>query len=204
MTKLCDFHGLVKINRINDNLNKNKKMTNKIREFIYGIWMLTTNIIMIIPFYCIRHLWLKIFLRSFGKGNAVKRGVEIRIPHRITIGNNNCINHHVLLDGRGDLVIGNNVDIAQEVNIWTAQHDYNDDNYSGTTGKVVIEDYVWLASRVTILPGVHIHKGAVVASGAIVTKDVPENAIVGGIPAKIIGYRKCNFNYKLGQRVWFE
>ena len=53
---------------------------------------------------------------------------------------------------------------------------------------MIIEDYVWLASRVTVLPGVHNGRGAVVASGAVVTKDVPPLAIVAGIPAKIIGY----------------
>jgi len=176
----------------------------KVREFVYGLWMLMTGVIMRIPFFCIRHIWMKLFLKHLGKGNAIKRKVEFRIPSRIYIGNNNCINHNVILDGRGELVIGNNVDIAQDVNIWTAQHDYNDDNYSGITGKVVIDDYVWLASRATVLPGVHIHKGAVVASGAVVTKDVPENAIVGGIPARIIGHRNCNLSYKLGKRIWFE
>lgn len=51
----------------------------------------------------------------------------------------------------------------------------------------MIENYVWLASRVTVLPGVTIGRGAVVAAGAVVTKDVPPLAIVGGVPAKIIG-----------------
>ena len=176
----------------------------RVREFCYGLWMIATGIIMRIPFYAIRHFWLKLFLKHFGKNNAIKRKVEVRIPHRISIGSNNCINHNVLLDGRGELLIGNNIDIAQEVNIWTAQHDYNDENYCGVTGTVIIEDYVWIASRVTILPGVRIHKGAVIAAGAVVTKDVPENAIVGGVPAKIIGFRNCNFKYKLGERIWFE
>ena len=69
----------------------------------------------------------------------------------------------------------------------------------------IIEDYVWLASRVTVLPGVHIGRGAVVASGAVVTKDVPPLAIVAGIPAKIIGYRKEEaLQYHLGDRAWFR
>ena len=76
--------------------------------------------------------------------------------------------------------------------------------YSGHAAKVVIEDYVWISSRATILPGVHIGKGAVIASGAVVTNDVPENAIVGGVPAKVIGKRECNYRYKLGHRILFE
>ena len=105
----------------------------------------------------------------------------------------------------GGVIIGNNVDIAQETNIWTEQHDYNSPTYKSVCKEVVIEDYVWLASRVTVLPGVHIGRGAVVASGAVVTKDVPPLAIVAGVPAKIIGYRKEEaLQYKLGDRAWFR
>lgn len=55
---------------------------------------------------------------------------------------------------------------------------------------VIISDDVWIGARVTILPGVHIGKGAIIGAGAVVTKDVPEYAVVGGNPAKIIKYRK--------------
>lgn len=175
-----------------------------IRQFIYGLWVLFTSIIMAIPLYWIRHLWLKIFLNDFGQHNAIKRRVEFTMPQRISIGNYTTINKRVLLDGRGGLTIGNNVDIAREANIWTEQHDYNSPDYIGVCKPVIIDDYVWIASRATILPGVHIHKGAVVAACAVVTKDVPENAIVAGIPAKIIGWRNSNYKYRLGERIWFE
>lgn len=56
-------------------------------------------------------------------------------------------------------------------------------------GKIIIEDDVWIGTNVTVLSGVHIHKGAIVAAGAVVCKDVPPFAIVGGVPAKIIKYR---------------
>lgn len=58
-----------------------------------------------------------------------------------------------------------------------------------TRGPIVLEDDVWLAMRVTVMSGVTIGKGAVVAAGALVNKDVPPYAIVGGVPAKIIKYR---------------
>ena len=89
-----------------------------------------------------------------------------------------------MLDGRGGrLMIGNNVDIAQETNIWTLEHDVNDNQHSEISGDVIIEDHVWIASRVTVLPGVKIGRGAVVASGAVVTRNIPPLAIVGGITA---------------------
>ena len=58
-----------------------------------------------------------------------------------------------------------------------------------TKGDIVVDDDVWIGYRSTVLSGVHIGQGAVVAAGAVVTKDVPPYAIVGGVPAKIIGYR---------------
>lgn len=179
-------------------------MRTHIRLFIYGCWRLVTEFLMWLPFYSIRTGWLKIFLKRLGRKNAIKRKVDIRLPSRIEIGDNNTINQNVLLDGRGGLCIGNNVDIAQEVNIWTAEHDYNSSQYEGVTGKVIIEDYVWVASRATILPGCTLHKGSVVAAGAVVTKDVPSMAIVGGVPARIIGWRNCELKYRLGERIFFE
>ena len=63
------------------------------------------------------------------------------------------------------------------------------DNESITRGPIVLEDDVWLGFRCTVMSGVTIGRGAVVAAGAVVTKDVPPYAIVGGVPAKVIKYR---------------
>lgn len=144
-------------------------------------------------------------LKSIGKQTNFLMGLEIRKGKNISIGNNCVINKKVLLDGRGgQLVIGNNVDIAQETNIWTLEHDVHDDNHRDIGADVIIEDYVWIASRVTILPGVRIGRGAVVASCALVNKDVPPMAIVGGIPAKIIGERKSGLEYNLNYKPLFK
>ena len=60
---------------------------------------------------------------------------------------------------------------------------------SGTDEPIIIEDNVWVGYDCKIMAGVHIKSGAVIGAGAVVTKDVPQNAIVGGIPAKVIKYR---------------
>ena len=110
-----------------------------------------------------------------------------------------------MLDGRyAKLIIGNNVDIAQETNIWTLEHDVNSTDHHEMGADVIIDDYVWIASRVTILPGVHIGKGAVIASGAVVTKDVPPYSIVGGVPAKVIGQRNTDLTYVNKYKPWFQ
>jgi len=122
----------------------------------------------------------------------------------ISIGKNTIINKNCLIDGRGGCVIGNNVDIAQDTFIWSEQHDYNSPDYDTVDKTVVIEDNVWIASRATILPGVRIGKGAVVACGSVVTKDVPPFTVVAGVPAKAIGNRTTDLHYKLKYNSWFR
>ncbi len=81
--------------------------------------------------------------------------------------------------------------------IWTMEHDPQDPLYRVKGGPVIIEDYVWISCRVVILPGVTIGEGAVVAAGAVVTKDVAPYTIVGGVPAKEIGTRTKDLRYRL-------
>lgn len=157
-----------------------------------------------VPCHPLRRIVCKLFMKEFHWSCAIYRKVDLRSPYRISIGAGTCVNKRCVIDGRGGVNIGKNVDIAQETNIWSEQHDYNSPDYTAVCKQVVIEDYVWLASRSTILPGVKIGRGAVVACGAVVTKDVPPLAIVAGVPAKVIGYRKDIMSYKLNNRAWFR
>lgn len=93
------------------------------------------------------------------------------------------------------LTIGENVNISSDVKFYTLQHDYNSKEFSAVGAQVIVEDYVWVSVRAIILPGVTIGKGAVIAAGAVVTKDVEPYSIMGGIPAKKIGERKKELNY---------
>ena len=110
------------------------------------------------------------------------------------------INKNVVLNGRGGLVIGDNVDIAQDVFILTEQHDQNDDMHALVKKSVHIDDYVWIASRATVLPGVNLGRGAVVASGAVVTKDVAPMTVVGGVPARFMSERTSRLQYTFNYR----
>ena len=115
------------------------------------------------------------------------------------------VNHNVLLDGRGGLLtLANNVDVAQEVVIWTLGHDVHDDFHRDIVAPVTIENYVWIGHRAIIMPGVTLGRGAVVAAGAVVTKSVPAMSIVAGVPAKVIGQRQSALSYIKFHRPWFE
>ena len=175
------------------------------KHFLSGLYHALINIVMWLPCHPLRRLAAHLLMRRFPLSSSVFRNVDLRSPYRISVGEHTNINKCAILDGRANLTIGNCVDIAQEAAIWTEQHDYNDPSYAPRLKPVVIEDYVWVASRATILPGVTVGRGAVVACGAVVTKDVPPLAIVAGVPARIIGYRQDGMKYQLGDRFpWFS
>lgn len=105
---------------------------------------------------------------------------------RLIVGRNSRLNG-VHIDVRELVVIGENVRIAPYTIIMDSDfHDLNNHFADGVSKPIVIGDDVWIATRSTILKGVTIGKGSVVATGAIVTHDVPEYSVVGGIPAKVI------------------
>lgn len=134
---------------------------------------------------------------AIGKDSVVYGGAEIRSPRNLVIGRNTSIGHHAILDARNGIRIGDNVNFSTGVWIWTEQHDPQDPDFATKKGGVEIGDYAWVSCRTVLLPGVKIGKGAVVAAGAVVVRDVPDYAIVGGVPAKVIGYRTRDLRYDL-------
>ena len=143
----------------------------------------------------LRLFFLRLLGADIGKISMFS-GFEIRNPKDLSIEDGCSIGPKVVLDARKGLKIERNVTIAREVMIWTLHHDYNDVNFKTIGDEVIIGEYSWICSRAIILPGVKIGKYAVVASGSVVTKDVADFDIVGGIPAKVIGKReKKDYTY---------
>ncbi|MBF1102579.1 MAG: sugar O-acetyltransferase [Solobacterium sp.] len=106
--------------------------------------------------------------------------------NRVTFGKNVFINHSAILSSSGGIEFGDNVMVAPGLKIATINHDMYDRHVTYTYGKVTVKENAWIGMGVTICPGVTIGKYAVVAAGAVVTKDVPDYAVVGGVPAKVI------------------
>ena len=149
-----------------------------------------------IPSHFIRNFVLRIFFRlKLEKGAIIYSGFQIRSPKKIKIGKGTVVGYNCELDGRKGLTIGENVNISSDVKFYTLQHDYNSVNFATVGGPIFVEDYAWVSVRAIILPGVTIGKGAVIAAGAVVTKDVEPFSIMGGIPAKKIGERLRDLDY---------
>ncbi|MCK9283728.1 MAG: acyltransferase [Rhodocyclaceae bacterium] len=142
-------------------------------------------------------LYRHVFCARLSPAARVSIGCELICPWNIVLGAHSLIGIENKIDGRGGVVIGSNVNMSHQVSIWTMQHDVNDADFASVVGTVVIEDYVWLGNKVTVLPGVTVAKGCVVAAGAVVTKDTEEFGIYAGIPAKRVGERSRDLRYSI-------
>lgn len=111
--------------------------------------------------------------------------MQIDMGKNVKIGKNVFINHGLTCMARGGIEIEDNVMIGPNVSLLTANHEL-DNHMVLLVGKVTVKKNAWIGANSTILPGVTIGENAVVAGGAVVTKDVEPNTVVGGNPAKII------------------
>ena len=111
------------------------------------------------------------------------------------IGEYSFIGCNAVMGAGGGIHIGNHVLIGQSVNLHAENHIFADpelriDQQGVSYQGIIIHDDVWIGSKVTILDGVNIGTGAVIAAGAVITKSIPDYAIAMGVPARIVGSRK--------------
>lgn len=130
--------------------------------------------------------------RSCGNRVHVQWPVTISGAEHVSFGDQVSLAAYVHIWGKGGVTIGNRVMIGTHAAISSLTHDYEAEVMFDTLVRkpVVIEDDVWIGSNAVVMPGVKLGRGAVVGAGAVVTQDVPPFAIVVGIPARIIKYRK--------------
>ena len=161
------------------------------------------RIITYVPLSCIRKSFYFLLGLRFGKNVTIDIGQYFLMPYKLRLGDNVHINQGCVIDSREKISIGNNVCIGHKNTLITGSHDINDPSFPYKGGEIIIEDYVFLGANVTILQNVKISKGAVICAGAVVTKDVPENAIMAGIPAKQIGVRNGEYKYIVKPKRYF-
>lgn len=144
--------------------------------------------------------------------NIVKKqckhcGENLRVWHLSSVTPNTVIKNHVnfngmKIQGGGNVIIGNYFHSGEDCLMITQNHNYDKGTaipYDNTyvLKSIIIEDFVWLGSKVTILPGVKIGEGAIIQAGAVVSSDIPPYAIAGGNPARVFKYRDIEHFQKL-------
>jgi maltose O-acetyltransferase len=124
-------------------------------------------------------------------------GSEVLAPHKLRIAGNCHVGRFCQVDARGGIDIGRNVVIASHCLLISADHDLDDPGFPGRLAPIAIGDRVWIASRSVVTKGVTLGEGAVVAAGAVVTRDVDPWTVVGGVPAAPIGDRNREQTYEI-------
>ena len=124
-------------------------------------------------------------------------GVLRDVGNSLKIGNNVGINHYCFIGVRGSIIIGDNVIFGSRVNIFSENHNFDRfdtpiKDQGVTKEDTIIGNDVWIGASVSIMPGVKVGNGCVIAAGSVVTKDIPDFSVVAGVPAKIIKNRKTN------------
>ena len=125
---------------------------------------------------------------------------EIIEPTGLRLDRGATVGKRCVLDARGGVHIGRNVNISGSVSLLTGSHSVQSPNFEAYYRPITIGDRAWVATGATVLAGVTIGEGAVVAARAVVTRDVEPYSIVGGVPAGVIGQRTRDLGYELNFR----
>ncbi|TPR39102.1 sugar O-acetyltransferase [Apilactobacillus micheneri] len=132
---------------------------------------------------------IKEMLGNYGEHIYIQPPFTFDYGINIYLGSHVYVNYNLTVLDTNDVIIGNNVLIGPDVGIYTINHPINAKARNKGLGQafpVHIGNDVWIGGHVTIVPGVNIGNNVVIAAGAVVTKDVPDNVVAGGVPAKVI------------------
>lgn len=181
------------------------KAMNRIKTILLELTLLFLKCIGHIPIHTVRKLFYILAGVKLPYDSNIYMGANFFNPSGITIGHDSLIGNDCFLDGRAPLTIGNHTSLASQVLIYNDEHNIHSAKYENSFGPVTIGDYVFIGPRSIILPNIKIGRGAVIAAGAVVTKDIPDFEVWGGIPAKKISDRELKDpHYKLGRAMWFQ
>jgi putative colanic acid biosynthesis acetyltransferase WcaF len=142
-----------------------------------------------VPLYGIKRWLLRRFGALVGTGVVIKPHVRIKFPWRFRVGEHCWIGEDVWIDNLASVHLVNDVCLSQGAYLCTGSHDHRRVTFDLIVKPIVVESGAWIGARAVVLPGVTIRRGAVVAAGSVVTRDIPSGVIAGGSPCRAIGDR---------------
>lgn len=152
----------------------------------------------LLPVHRFRVWILRAFGATISNSAVLYHGFQVRGARKLVIMERVSVGDGAILDARGGLTLGNDVNLSTRVQIWTAQHDWTSPDFAYQEAAVSIGDRAWLGPGVIVLPGSTVGEGAVVAAGAVVRGQIAPYTLVGGVPAKKIADRPRDLSYRLG------
>ena len=171
----------------------------KIQKAIYyAITLWGNRIINKTPSRHLRKAFYQMLGAKIGKNCFPCRRVEILLPKGLELEDGVSVGWYAELDARGGIKVGHDTNISSHVKLITGSHDIDSPNFTADFLPIHIGHHCWIGTGAMILQGVKIGDGAVVAAGAVVTKDIEPWTIVAGVPARPIRNRDVNEGYKTG------
>ncbi len=147
------------------------------------IYIFSNYIVANIPSWSIRKLLYRCMGMEIGHGSRIYMKCIVRFPWRIVIGNNSVINENCYLDGRGGIIIGDNVSISFFSFLISASHDSSSGEFKGVSGNIIINDNAWIGANAIILQGTTVERACILAAGSTLKGHTEEGFIYAGIPA---------------------
>ena len=142
------------------------------------------------PLNAWRLFWLGLFGCKIDGQPFVHQRARIAMPWHITLHDKSCVGDRANLYALGEIELGRNCVVAQEVYLCTGTHDFNDPNLSLVTAKIVVGSEAFICARTFVLPGVRIGDGAIVGACSLVTRNVEPWNIVAGSPVRFLRMRQ--------------
>jgi len=170
--------------------------------FLNFMW---NDIITHVPIHFVRKAFLRVFNRRIAASSVVLMHTRILNFWALELGERSVINQYCLLDCRRyPIIIENDSDIGPYCKLWTLGHDPDSETHEVIGGKISIGHHAWIASNVTIMPGVSIGRGAVIGASSLASNDIPPGEIWAGVPAKFKRVRNNPLTYQLQFNPFFE
>lgn len=152
---------------------------------VRGIWYCVNWALFIsyCPFNFLKVFFLRMFGAKIGSGVVLKPHVNIKYPWRLTIGDNSWIGEGVWIDNLDDVVIGANCCVSQGALLLCGNHDYKKQTFDLITGKIVLEDGVWIGAKAVVCGGVTCKSHSVLSAGSIASDNLEAYSVYRGNPA---------------------
>jgi len=135
------------------------------------------------PVSSLKVFMLRIFGSKVGKGVNIKPSVNIKYPWRLKIGNNVWIGEAVWIDNLDDVEIGDNACISQGALLLTGNHNYKRSTFDLMTGKIILEEGVWIGAKTIVAPGIKCLSHSVLSAGSVLSSDMDPYSVYSGNPA---------------------
>lgn len=173
-------------------------MSKPVKCVYYAVVLLGNMIVNKLPSRHLRKWFYQLLGAKLGKGTVLCRRTEVLLPLGLKMADRVSVGWFAELDARGGITVDHDTNIASHAKLITGSHDIDDPEYTADFRPITIGHHCWIGTGAMVLQGVTIGDGAVVAAGAVVTKDIPPYEVWGGVPAKFIRKRPEGMEYTIG------